>query len=184
MNDEFIDHVVGRARETLEEGKEVMWTFFGRSSITNKEHCIIAPFRDDKEKERVFNAIRLYAVSHEIDEYIVISEAWMAFSDEPEIQGNVADRADRKECLIICHVKRENEKRLGRGRLYVIDRNPITLRRMGYETGKGPLTDLIPPKTPTADQRQQAKDVAVLGRQCGFLPEFTPVLRSIPGGKA
>src|SRR5271166_4986890 len=183
MND-FIDHVVKMAEETLTEGKEVLWTFFGRSSITGKEHRIVAPFANDKEKERSFNAIRLYAVVHQVDEYIVVSEAWMAFSDKPEIEGNVADRPDRKECLIVCHVKRENEKRLGRGRLYTIDRNPVVLKRENYETGKGPLADLIPPITPTPDQRKQSEAVASFGRSKGFLPSFTPVLRSIPGGKA
>ena len=167
-----------------------MWVFHGRSNSNKQEHILFAPFRNDAEKERLLSTIKLYTVIHEIDEYVIASEAWMRTAVDPNERnlGKVSEHPDRQECLILLHVKREGERRLSQGRFYYMRRDDkgnltkLEPLREGMGVG-GDMTELIPPVTPPKEVRAKVQEIWDLGRRLNHIPDLKPILHSIKGGK-
>ena len=189
LDEKFIDGVVDYAEKIIREGKQLIWMFHGRSNKNNVEYIVLCPWKDDDEKRHILTSIRLFTVIHEIDEYIVVSEAWMRTAKETEpnkIDPRVSQHPDRKECLIVMHVKRENEKNDGRLRMYLMHRDAKDAltsleRQADYKEIGGEMADLITPKTPPEEMREQVKQAWELGRSIGYIPDFQVIKK---GGSA
>jgi hypothetical protein len=187
MDDLFLDHIVEYSENYMRSGKQLMWMFHGRSNVTNKDYVFVAPWGDDESKRKVFNAIRLFTVIHEIDEYAVVSEAWMRTAPPSELDkkdfGKVSEHPDRQECLILVHVRRKNEKRMGRMRMYKMLRtNGGEFAGLGARQPEldpkdlgGDLFDFITPRTPPAELREKTVEIWELGKKIGYVPDMKVV---------
>ena len=189
----LLDASIKNADQLMREKGNVIWMFHGRSLTS--EHILLCPFKNAEEKRQLFTTLRLYTVAKEINEYVVISEAWMKVGLDPKHLPNksIANDPEREEVLIGVHVKRTSEKRMGKMQTHVIkrkddgtysgleqiDKGDDALKNVG-----GDLFDLIPPTLPSEISRKEAENLLKMGQASGFLPKINPILRSIPGGKA